>query len=153
MSEIIANQFIRRLRPYKLSERIPSDTSDESILKLDWNEATRTPSQAVKEAINRFIDANELSFYPDLSNRRLVELLADYASVDIDQLQYFGGSDEGLDYVARTFLSPDDLVISLSPNYDNFRVYAEACGASYVERFYDAFFGENFKPFEREFIA
>ena len=143
MSEIIANEFIRRLRPYKVSERIPSDVGDESVLKLDWNEATRTPSQAVKEAIIAFIDTNELSFYPDLSNKRLIELLAEYASVDTDQLQYFGGSDEGLDYIARTFLSPDDLVISLSPNYDHFRVYVEACGASYVEKFYDAPFSPS----------
>ena len=147
MSEIIPNKYVQRIKPYKVSERFTHDFKGASNINLDWNEATRTPSALIKDAIINFLSVNDLSSYPNPCNEHLSEVIAQYAGVNRDQLQYFCGSDEGLNYVARTFLAPDDVVVSLSPNYDNFRVYVEACGASYVEIFYDAPFSPSINNF------
>lgn len=143
LGEIYPSKHIQRLKPYKLSERIPSDGQSEPILKLDWNEATRTPSTAVKNAVLNFLECHDFSAYPDLVNDRLTALLSSYTDLQLSQLQFFSGSDEGLDCLARAFLSPGDIAISLSPNYDNFRIFAEAVGAKYVEKFYDKPFSNN----------
>lgn len=147
MAEISPSKFVQRLKPYRLSERVSLEQDRESILKLDWNEATRTPSTQVKEAILRFLETGNLSCYPELSNNHLLGLIADYTGIDTKQLQFFGGSDQGLEYIARTFLTIDEIVISLSPNYDNFRVYAEAIGARYVEKFFDQPFSTGISNF------
>ncbi len=140
MKRINTTEFIKKLTPYKVSERIPENISNDGIFKLDWNEASHTGCIKVKEKLIEFLQNNDLSSYPNPTNKRLIKLLASYSKVNLDEIQFFSGSDEALDYISKTFIAPNDDVVSLSPNYDNFRVFAEGCGGNYIEKFYDEAF-------------
>jgi len=50
----------------------------------------------------------------------------------ISQIQTFNGSDNALEVLCKTYLSPDDQVVIPIPTYDHFRVYAESCDATIV---------------------
>ena len=73
----------------------------------------------------------------------MIKKIAEYVGCEKENIQYFGGSDAALEYIARTFISPGDLVGIVSPTYDNFRVYAESCGGR-------IFFIYNKNPFEKD---
>lgn len=104
--------------------------SAESALKLDWNEATWSPSPVVLDRLAAFLATGRLNWYADPAARTLRRKLAAYTGRSPAEIQVFNGSDSALDYIARAFVTLGDHVVICAPCYDNFRVFAEALGAT-----------------------
>ena len=138
------NKYLRGIKPYKTaSHKIWSVSHEDrqSILKLDWNEASQPPSPKVYEAILHLMDTPDFfNIYPSTYNHELMRELGRYSGVPEECVQYFASSDMLHEYIARVYISPGDPVLLLWPSYDNFRLTAEASGGivHYSE------LGENF---------
>ncbi len=132
--------FIQKLKPYKtVSHKVWEYTYGkktdivESILKLDWNEASKIENELLKDLLKFFVHHNiKLNWYPDTDNAILIKEIANYVDLPVENIQYFGGSDAALEYICRTFVTTKDRVVVLGPTYDNFRVYAESCGGKII---------------------
>jgi histidinol-phosphate aminotransferase len=129
-----SNIFVKTLHPYKLSvHKVWEDLENKNTLKLDWNESVISPSPKVVNALKTLFDGQtRLNWYPDTLNFELIESLARYTDLPIEYLQYFGGSDAAHEYIIRALINPNDSIVILSPNYDNFRVHALAQGAKVI---------------------
>ncbi|MBQ8462153.1 MAG: histidinol-phosphate aminotransferase family protein [Bacteroidales bacterium] len=133
------NKYLRNLKPYKLaSHKIwavePKDR--EGILKLDWNEATVPPSPKVTARVKELLDGpGFFNLYPTTKNDRLLEAIAGFVKLPIENIQYFGSSDVLHEYICRSFLCGGDKVLMLGPSYDNFRLTCQSGGAE-VSFFY-----------------
>jgi histidinol-phosphate aminotransferase len=126
------NKFLRNLAPYKVASHKIWDVSNEErlkILKLDWNEATISPSPLVHKRLSELVNQQPAyNLYPSTYNAELHTLFAQYAEVPKENLQYFASSDVLHEYIARVFISVGDPVLILGPTYDNFRLTCEAQG-------------------------
>lgn len=136
------NKYLRNISPYKLASHaiwsVPA-AERESMLKLDWNEATIAPSPLVKQRIQALLEQPDFfHLYPVTHNERLQQLLADYVGLPEENVQYFASSDALHEYICKVFISVGDPVMILAPSYDNFRLTCQANGA-------DVFFSE-YKP-------
>ncbi len=128
---MFANKYIKKLRPYPVvSHKAWELSGRENILKLDWNEATVLPSPKVRREIENFLANGRLNWYPDINNKKIVEMIAQYSRVATENVQYFSGSDDLHEYIIGTFTEPEDRALVVSPTYDNFRVAAESRGVS-----------------------
>lgn len=127
------NKYLRNLKPYKLaSHKVWSVSSEEraSILKLDWNEATVSPSPLVKEMIYQLLEEPMFfHLYPTTLNEKLLNLLSEYVGLPTSNIQYFNSSDSLHEYICKVFISVGDPVMILGPSYDNFRLTCQANGA------------------------
>lgn len=139
------NKYLRNLAPYKLASHkiwdVPAEERNK-ILKLDWNEATIPPSPLVQQRLADLINQHpDYNLYPCAYNKELHTLLADYAEVPKENIQYFASSDVLHEYVARVFISIGDPVLILGPTYDNFRLTCEAQGGKvYYSEFSNGFY-------------
>jgi histidinol-phosphate aminotransferase len=138
------NKYLRNLQPYKLaSHKIWNVSKDErtKILKLDWNEATVSPSPKVKERLARLIENGDIyNLYPSTLNEELLSLLAKYVELPKENVQYFASSDALHEYIAKVYLSVGDPVLILGPSYDNFRLTCQSNGADvYYSMYTDDF--------------
>ena len=128
------NRHIRNLRAYPLaSHKAWEEENKEDVLKLDWNEAVLKLPESVIAPVRKFLEDGPTSWYPDIANRELVREIAAFVGVPENSVQYFEGSDCGLDYLIRTVVEPGDEVVLAAPTYDNFRVYVESAGAVPVQ--------------------
>ena len=120
------------------------------VLKLDWNESPESYEIVRKRLMTLLTQAGCINWYPDVSAIDLCKAIAHRVGVSPLQVLAFGGSDVALETVARVYLDPGDSVCVPQPGYDNFRVYAESCGARVVS------VGVGSSPFEfsvEQFIA
>ena len=128
------NKYLRNFTPYRLaSHQIwnvePCDRN--TILKLDWNEATIPPSPKVRERIEALLrEPDFFHLYPSTSNQHLMQLLSDYIGLPEDNIQYFASSDSLHEYISKLYITVGDPVLLVGPTYDNFRLTAEVCGAN-----------------------
>ncbi len=121
----------------------------QTIAKLDWNEAERVPSPAVRKALLNLVDNDHYTcWYPDPDSSELLRAISDYVGIPSQHIVLAHGSDLGLELVANAFTRPRDKVMILSPNYDHFRAMTEQRGAE-ILRF--AYSGDDAFPFD-EFV-
>ena len=129
---INSNDYILQLKPYSLASHLIWDASAvqrKNILKLDWNEATIPPTPLVKNRVMDWLKNDDyLNIYPDTYNKKLLYKIAEYAGVDITNIQLFVGSDSAHEHILRTYIRPNDKVLIIGPTYDNFRLTAESQG-------------------------
>ena len=127
------NKYLRNLKPYKLaSHKIWSvePKQRQSILKLDWNEATVPPSPRVRQRVLELLDDPDFfHLYPTTKNEKLSALLSEYTGLPEENIQYFASSDILHEYICKVFISVGDPVMILGPSYDNFRLTCQANGA------------------------
>ncbi|MBQ7146987.1 MAG: histidinol-phosphate aminotransferase family protein [Lachnospiraceae bacterium] len=145
------NETLDTIKPYTVaSHKIWAVAPEERsrILKLDWNEATVPPSPLVKQRLRELMEQEDVfRLYPSTFNEELMARLAQYTGLPEENIQYFGGSDDLHEYLARAYLTAGDRVLILWPSYDNFRLTAESTGA----RLYYAELGEDFAFDETDF--
>ena len=145
------NETLNTIKPYTVaSHKIwavePAERSQ--ILKLDWNEATIPPSPLVRQRLMALMEEEDVfRLYPSTFNEALMARLAEYSGLPEENIQYFGGSDDLHEYLARAYLKEGDRVLILWPSYDNFRLTAESTGA----RLFYAELGEDFAFDETDF--
>jgi len=129
-NKIKSSKFLRNLKEYKVvSQECWRLGKKSQIIKADWNEAATPPSPKVIKAIINFVKKSPLNWYPDVEAVNLRKALSRYTRLPMEYIQVFNGSDAALEYITRAFLEPEDEVLIRVPTYDNFRVYAESCGA------------------------
>lgn len=127
------NKYLRNFKPYKVaSHKVWQVNSDErkEILKLDWNEATVQPSPKVRERLKNLLNTDFLNLYPATYNEELHNLLAEYAELPKENVQYFASSDSLHEYISKMYITVGDPALVLWPSYDNFRLTAQVAGAN-----------------------
>ena len=148
------NKYLRNISPYKLASHAiwtVEPSKREEILKLDWNEATISPSPLVKQRILELMDQPDFfHLYPMTHNVRLLEMLADYVGVPVENVQYFASSDALHEYICKVFISVGDPIMILGPSYDNFRLTCQANGADVYFSEYKADFTFDAEAFEND---
>lgn len=125
-------QYFSTIRPYQpASLKVWGGTDRDQILKLDWNESTAGPAPGVGKALEALLaEGNFIHLYPATENKKLLEALSGYLNMPEVCIQYFAGSDSLHEYIARGYIGAGDHVLIRWPSYDNFRLTAEAAGAS-----------------------
>lgn len=126
------NKYLRNFKPYKVaSHKIWQVTEGQrsGILKLDWNEATVQPSPMVCARLQKLLGTQFLNYYPATYNEELHILLAQYAGLPKENVQYFASSDSLHEYISKMYITVGDPALILWPSYDNFRLTAQVAGA------------------------
>jgi histidinol-phosphate aminotransferase len=145
---MFVNKYVKNLKPYSLVSHKAWEIEDkEKVLKLDWNEATISPSPKVKQNIIKFLEKGNLNWYPDVNNKKLLNKLAKYNKLPVENILYFASSDSLHEYIVKAFINPEDKLIIVAPTYDNFRASAESVGANINFYFLDNDFKLNIKDF------
>lgn len=96
-------------------------------LRLDFNENTVGCSPAVITALQKRLDAAQLSVYPDYCEAK--QVLADFFHVKPQQLLLTNGTDEAIQVLINTYVGQGNEVVLLRPSYAMYRFYAQVAGA------------------------
>ncbi len=126
----LAVQGVQKLIPYtpgKPIEELERELGLTDIIKLASNENPLGPGSKVLEAIQNALPA--LSRYPDGNGFALKQALAEKLNVSIEQITLGNGSNEILELLARTFLTPDLQVIFSQHAFAVYPLVAQAVGA------------------------
>lgn len=130
--KLLASKAIQTLKPYDaVSSLAKIKHLDGTLkpLKLDWNEATISPSPKVLSALLDFLKGSpHLNYYPELGAPKVREALEKRIGVPAENILVTNGSDDALDLLCRTFLDPDDEVVVPSPTYGHFLIFAQSRG-------------------------
>lgn len=116
---ILYNKKLDAIEQYVPSVR----KSGEKIAKLDWNECTLP----IDEDFNNILltSLNDINFfeYPNINNIKLLDALANYCNININNIQIFNGSDSALHHIFATFLNDNCKVLIYYPNYTQVETY------------------------------
>jgi histidinol-phosphate aminotransferase len=141
------NKYLRNLNPYKLASHKVWEVSEnerDTILKLDWNEATIPPAPGVKNRLLEILQNDTNYFlYPSTNNIELMSLLAEYTGLNKENVQIFPSSDVLHEHIVRMFVSSGDPILILGPTYDNFRLTCESQGGKIIYSNYNLDFTIN----------
>jgi histidinol-phosphate aminotransferase len=122
---------VQKLVPYtpgKPVEELERELGLSQIIKLASNENPLGPSQQVQNAIEQAV--LEISRYPDGNGFKLKTALARKWGVSLDQITLGNGSNEILELVARTFLTPDLNVVFSQHAFAVYPLVTQAVGAT-----------------------
>ena len=131
--KIKANKHIEKLNPYQITSQDPwLFTEKKDIQKLDWNEGNFIPNFLKKEISNLLQKDYIFNWYSDYTSYDLHMALSDHLGISMNSILSFPGSDVALETICRCFIEPDDYVLTPTPTYENFAVFAESCGAKII---------------------
>lgn len=122
---------------------------EETLLKLDRNEATVTPSPMVYEALTKSLDRLSLNRQPDNRSRKLRRKLAHYSGVNFDNISCFANTTIAVDTIARTYLQPGLDALVGCPCENSIAGYIGATGAGVIFSKHE----NSFEPKVEEFAA
>ncbi len=123
------NNFIQTLKPYiPISHKVWEIPNKQKILKLDWNESSIPPSPQVISALINAIENDNLHWYPNTRNKKLLKLLGEYVGFSDKHVEIFASSDCAHEFILQVFAMPYDDICIVAPTYDNFRSRAEGIG-------------------------
>ncbi len=124
---------IETIHPYqggKPIEEVQREFGIEDIIKLASNENPLGPSPLAKEAIKRA--AAEVNLYPDGNAYYFKNELAEHLGVSADHLIFGNGSNDVLQIVGETYISPGDEVIYSESAFVVYMLVSKICGAKSV---------------------
>lgn len=108
----LANQAIRSLTPYqpgKPVEEVERELGITSSIKLASNENPLGPSPKAMKAANAALQTAHI--YPDGSGYELKQAIASAISVNTNQLTLGNGSENILELIVKSYLSPTDSAV------------------------------------------
>jgi len=105
---------------------------ENSLLKLDRNEATVVPSPLVIKTISKSLDSLSLNRQPDIRTRKLRRKLSYYSGVSFDNIACFASLTIATDTLARTYLQPGLEALIMSPSENCFANSVVSTGARLV---------------------
>ena len=120
-----AKKTIQELKPYP----VPLFEED-GFLKLDSNENDFGPSPKVIEVL-RNIEQADIQYYPYYGD--LLQKLADFHQVEIDNVILTAGADEAISSVFGAFLEYGQTVLTVTPSFIMPKIYAKVNGLNYKE--------------------
>lgn len=121
---------VRSLQPYqpgKPIEELQREFGLDDVIKLASNENPLGPSPVALAAIKQ--ELNELSRYPDGNGFTLKEKLCRKLSVNPGQITLGNGSNDILEFVARTFVPPGEEIIFSEYSFAVYPLITQAIGA------------------------
>jgi histidinol-phosphate aminotransferase len=121
---------------------------ENTLLKLDQNEATVTPSPRVLKALQQAIESKSLNHQPDMISRRLKRKLSEYAGIGVDYIDCFAGQAAVMETITRTYLHQGLDTLIAWPGDSAFGHYATCSGARAI----NAQFENPFEPKIEELI-
>lgn len=119
---------------------------DENYLKLDSNESDFGPSSAVINALREVIPS-DVQYYPMYG--KLLQKLADFHGVDIENIILTAGADEAIASILGTFLEYGQTVLTVMPSFVMPKIYSKINGLNYLEIPYT----EKWQFPEKEFFS
>lgn len=129
----IALACVNALQPYvpgKPIEELERQYGVKNIVKLASNENPLGPSEYVLAAIAEA--TKDLTRYPDGSGFILKSALAEKYQVELAQITLGNGSNDVLEIIARTFVSPADEVLYSQHAFAVYPIVTQAIGAKGV---------------------
>jgi len=115
------NRNLKNIKYY-----LPSDRSqNDETVKLDWNECNIQFNEDYLNHLRRSIFTVNLSEYPNINNKNLINELSYYCGIDGENIQIFNGSDSALHYIFATFLNPETKVLIYYPTYTQVESYIQ----------------------------
>lgn len=127
----LAVQGVQKLVPYQAGkpiEELEREMGLTSIVKLASNENPLGPSPLSLAAIGNAMAG--LARYPDGNGFKLKRALAQKFNIDTQQITLGNGSNEILELVARTFLTPADEVVFSQHAFAVYPIVTQAVGAT-----------------------
>ncbi len=126
----LAVQGVQKLVPYtpgKPIDELERELGLTHIIKLASNENPLGPGEKALQAIQKTLP--ELARYPDGNGFALKQALAKKLNVSTSQITLGNGSNEILELVARTFLTPDAEVVFSQHAFAVYPLVTQAAGA------------------------
>lgn len=102
----------------------------EGYLKLDSNESDFGPSPKVVEAL-RNVEASDIQYYPYYGE--LLQKLADFHSVNIENIILTAGADEAISSIFGAFLECGQTILTVTPSFVMPKIYSKIKGLIYEE--------------------
>jgi len=125
---------IHQLKPYipgKPIEEVKEVYHLEEIIKLASNENPLGCSELAKQAIIDFLATPSL--YPDGNCSQLRTKLAQKYTLNEDQFIFGAGSDEVISMITKTYVAPEDEVITCSPTFPQYKAGTLQMGGTIIE--------------------
>ncbi len=129
----LVSENIRKLVPYppgKPIEELEREYGITDSIKLASNENPLGPSPGAVQAIKDSLE--KLHRYPDGSGYYLRRRLSEKFGLPFDGIVLGNGSNEIIDLLIRTFLTPEDEVIVTEPSFLVYRLMVQAVGGEPV---------------------
>jgi histidinol-phosphate aminotransferase len=105
-------KHVQKLVPYQSARRI----GGHGHCFLNANESPKSESY--------LLNSLSLNRYPDCQPEELIEKYADYVGVRKDRVLCSRGSDEAIGLIIRTFIDPDEGIVTMPPTYGMYEVAA-----------------------------
>ena len=107
-----------------------SPENDPSVARLDWNES---PFPLTPRAQQTLLDYTTANRYPDYSQVRLRQSLADYIGTSVDRVFAGAGLDDVFNTLAMTIISLGDEIIISEPTFGVYRHMFTMHGGTMVD--------------------
>ena len=127
------NPGIESINPYepgKSIEEVMEKYNLKEIVKLASNENSLGPSPKVLKVINNFKD---IHLYPDGDGIRLKSKISEIESINSDQIILGNGSNEILEIISQTFLSPNTESIFSKHAFVVYKLASKVRGSKFHE--------------------
>ncbi len=125
MSKFLSDRFAA-LVPYTPGEQ----PRDQKYVKLNTNESPYPPSPKVLSAINKD-EVKKLNLYPDPTSKVLVKKIAEFYSVEPENVMVSNGSDDILYFAFIAFCDKEVPAVFPEISYGFYEVFANVCGVEY----------------------
>jgi len=99
-------------------------------IKLDANESS---FKKVSENLIVNEDKLDVNFYPDSSSQKLREKIGEYVELKEENIIVGNGSSEMIDLIMKSFVDKGDSILTFSPTFSMYKVYANIYSAKLVE--------------------
>lgn len=137
--------YIRKVEPYVPGEQ----PKIKNVIKLNTNENPYPPSKAVMDALTK-VDLDSLKLYPDPEVTKLNEAIANFYSVNKNQVFTGVGSDDVISMIFMTFFNSDKPVLFPEISYSFYSVWADLHKVPYETVRLDEDFNILVEDFNRE---
>jgi len=108
-----------------------SDTIKNAI-RLNANELTQKIDTYFLEKILSAVDLTGFNRYPETHSETLVQTYSNFLNLPSSQVIAGNGSDEIIDIIFKTFISPGDTVMSFSPSFVMYPLMCGVFNANYI---------------------
>lgn len=114
----------------KLNEYTPNET--EYRIRLDANESPFRPSEEMIEQFCRVIRNADMNRYPDPYAKELILKYANLYGINPKNVVAGNGSDELISIICNSFLSRNDKILCVFPDFSMYAFYSELIEAEIV---------------------